>query len=175
HTIDDAEMDVPNVYPNDSNQLGSSERGNSLLDQRHRAVISGWWQLPGQFMTGGIATLASGFPYNITTGADNNGDGTLSDRPVINGAVIGRDTGRGSPTYDFSPFIGRRFRFGDNLTLTGRAEVFNLFNHPNIVGRNGVYGNSPSAQPLPSFGQPLGGINNVDPGREFQFLLQVEF
>ncbi|HVB32991.1 MAG TPA: TonB-dependent receptor, partial [Patescibacteria group bacterium] len=49
HTIDDAEMDVPNVYPNDSNQLGSSERGNSLLDQRHRAVISGWWQLPGQF------------------------------------------------------------------------------------------------------------------------------
>lgn len=175
HTIDDAEMDVPNVYANDSNQLGSYERGNSLLDQRHRAVISGWWQLPGQFVAGGVASLASGFPYNITTGADNNGDGIRSDRPVIDGAVIGRNTGRGSATYDFSPFVGRRFRLGDHLTLTGRAEAFNLFNHPNIVGRNGVYGNSPSGLPLPSFGQPLGGINNVDPGREFQLLIQVEF
>ena len=175
HTIDDAEMDVPNVFPNDSNQLGSYERGNSLLDQRHRAVISGWWQLPGQFVTGGVATLASGFPYNITTGADNNGDGVLSDRPVINGAIIGRDTGRGTPTYDFSPFVARNFRIGENVTLLGRAEAFNVFNHPNIVGRNGIFGNSPSGQPLPSFGQPLGGINNVDPGREFQFLLQVEF
>lgn len=175
HTIDTAEMDVPNVFPNDSNQLGSYERGNSLLDQRHRAVISGWWQLPDQFVTGGIATLASGFPYNITTGADNNGDGTLSDRPAINGAVIGRNTGRGSAIFDFSPFIARQFHFGDNVTLLGRAEAFNVFNHPNIVGRNGIYGNSISGQPLPSFGQPLGGINNVEPGREFQFLVQVQF
>ncbi|MEJ2008667.1 MAG: TonB-dependent receptor [Acidobacteriota bacterium] len=175
HTIDTAEMDVPNVYPNDSNLLGGYERGNSLLDQRHRAVISGWWQLPGQFVTGGIATLASGFPYNFTTGADNNGDGARSDRPVINGAVVGRDTGRGSAIYDFSPFVARQFHFGDRVTLLGRAEAFNVFNHPNIVGRNGVYGNSISAEPLPSFGQPLGGINNVEPGREFQFMIQVEF
>ncbi len=175
HTINDAEMDVPGGDPNDSNQLGSHERGNSLLDQRHRAVFSGWWQLPRAFVVGGIATLASGRPYNITTGADNNGDGVLSDRPVIDGAIIGRDTGRGSPTYDLSPFVERQFSLGERLRVTARAEAFNVFNHPNIVGRNGVYGNSSTGGPLPSFGQPLGGINNVDPGREFQFLASVEF
>lgn len=39
---------------------------------------------------------------------------------------------------------------------------FNPFN----VWRNGVYGNG--ATPLATFGQPLGGINNVDPGRQVQ-------
>ncbi len=175
HTIDDAEMDVPNVYPNDSNQLGRSERGNSLLDQRHRAVISGWWQLPGRFIAGGVATLASGFPYNITTGADNNGDGIRSDRPVMGGGVIGRDTGRGTALFDFSPFLAREFQLGDNVTLSARAEAFNVFNHSNVVGRNGIYGNSLSGQPLSSFGQPLGGINNVESGRKFQFLVRIEF
>jgi hypothetical protein len=175
HTIDDAEMDVPGGDPNDSNQLGRYERGNSLLEQRHRAVISGWWQLPKRFVAGGIATLAAGRPYNITTGVDNNGDGVRSDRPVIDGSAIGRNTGRGSPTYDFSPFVEREFRLGDNLILLGRAEAFNVFNHPNIIGRNSIYGNSASGEPLSSFGKPLGGINNVDPGREFQFLVRVEF
>lgn len=88
--------------------------------------------------------------------------------------IEGRDTGCGSATYDFSPFVARQFRFGDKGALLGRAEAFNVFNHPNIVGRNGIYGNSISGQPLPSFGQPLGGINNVEPDRGFQFLLRVE-
>ncbi len=175
HTINDAEMDAPGGDPNDSNQLGSYERGNSLLDQRHRAVLSGWWQLPAEFTAGAVVTLASGRPYNFTTGADNNGDGVLADRPVLGGAIVGRNIGRGTPAYDFSPFIERVFHLGDRLKLTARAEAFNVFNHPNIVGRNGVYGNAHSGAPLPSFGQPLGGINNVDPGREFQFVARVEF
>jgi len=29
--------------------------------------------------------------------------------------------------------------------------------------------------PLSMFGQALGGISNVDPGREFQFLLRLRF
>lgn len=36
-------------------------------------------------------------------------------------------------------------------------------------------GNSPSGSPLPTLGQPLGGVNNVDAGREFQFLLRLRF
>lgn len=175
HAIDDAEMDAPGGAPNDSNQLGSYERGNDQLDQRHRAVISGWWNLPQKFVLGGIATLGSGFPYNFTTGADNNGDGSLTDRPVINGAVVGRDGGRGKPLYDFSPFIERDFSLRERVRVTARAEAFNVLNHPNIVGFNGVYGNSTAGAPLPSFGQPLGGVSNVEPGREFQFSLRADF
>jgi hypothetical protein len=42
-----------------------------------------------------------------------------------------------------------------------------------VPGRNGTWGNNADGTPLPSFGQPLGGISNVDPGRQFQFLIRV--
>lgn len=120
--------------------------------------------------------LASGRPFNITTGVDNNGDGSFSDRPALGGHVIGRNTGRGTPIYDVLMFIERGFKLsGDRLSLSLRAEGFNLFNHSNIVGRNGTYGNDPSGFPQPFFGQPLGGINNVDPGREFQFMIRLQY
>ena len=55
-------------------------------------------------------TLASGLPFNYTTGTTNSGDtGATTDRPVINGVVVGRNTGRGRPIYDVSPFIERSF------------------------------------------------------------------
>jgi hypothetical protein len=67
---------------------------------------------------GGVATLASGFPYNYTTGVNNAGDtGATTDRPVINGVVVGRNTGRGRAIYDFSPFVERAFSFGAQRLL----------------------------------------------------------
>lgn len=175
HAINTVEVDAPGGDPNDSNQLGRFERGTSLLDQRHRAVISGWWQLPYRLNFGGVATLASGRAFSMTTGADNNGDGALSDRPVIQGAVIGRNTGRGTPVYDFSTYVEREISLGDRVRLSMRGEAFNLFNARNIVGRNGTYGNDPGGVALPTLGQPVGGINNVDPDRQFQFLLRLRF
>ena len=178
HTINTAETDS-NTDPNDANLIGRPERASSLLDQRHRAVISGWWQLPQHFVLGTFTSLASGRPYNITTGADNNGDSTNSDRPVINGAVIGRNVGKGTPIYDVAAFLQREFRLRERLTLSARAEAFNLFNHSNIVLRQGVYGNLVSGLPdpavSPALGQGLGGIANVEPGREFQFQLRLTF
>ncbi|HKC64187.1 MAG TPA: TonB-dependent receptor, partial [Pyrinomonadaceae bacterium] len=168
HTINTVEPDAPGGDPNDVNQVGRLERGDSLLDQRHRAVISGWWRLPFKFVFGGETTLASGRPYNITTGVDNNGDGANSDRPVINGTVIGRNTGRGTPIYDVSSFLERDFNLTERMQLSLRAEGFNLFNHPNILARNGV-------QSAVTFGQGIGGINGVDPGREFQFQLRLRY
>ncbi len=176
HTINTVETDTPGQDPNDSNQLGRFEKADSLLDQRHRAVFSGWWQLPYRLVLGGVTTLASGRPFNITTGIDNNGDGANTDRPVFGNTVIGRNSGRGTPVYDVSMFVEKVFNLaGDNTQLSFRAEGFNLFNHSNIVGRNGVFGNDPTGKPLATFGQPLGGINNVEPGRAFQFMLRLRF
>jgi hypothetical protein len=176
HTINTVEADAPGQDPNDSNLLGSTERATSLLDQRHRAAISGWYQLPLNFTVGGLVTLASGRPFNITTGFDNNGDGSNADRPVINGAVIARNAGRTDPVYDVQLFVEHEIKFpGERIRLDLRAEGFNLFNHSNIVGRNGVFGNDPKGTPSLTFGQPLGGINNVDPGREFQFQIRLRF
>jgi outer membrane receptor protein involved in Fe transport len=178
HTINTAETDY-NSDPNDANLIGRPERATSLLDQRHRAAISGWYQLGWGFTTGTFTTLASSRPYNITTGVDNNGDSTTSDRPVINGAVIGRNAGRGTPTYDAGLFLEREFSIGEHVRVSARAEGSNMFNHSNIVLRQGIYGNLSSGLPdptvSPSLGQGLAGIANVDPGRQFQFQLRLQF
>ena len=53
--------------------------------------------------------MAGGLPYNLTTGTTNSGDtGATTDRPVINGVVVGRNTGRGTPVYYVDPFVEPR-------------------------------------------------------------------
>lgn len=175
HTISTADPDVPGQDPNDSNFLGKAEKGPSLLDQRHRAVLTGWYEFPWRFTAGTSVSLASGRPFNITTGTDNNGDGITSDRPVLNGHLVGRNAGRGTPLYAVDLFVEKQMSLGERLRLSVRGEGYNLFNHNNLFGRNGVYGNDPSGAPLPSFGQPLPGINNTDPARQFQFQLRLDF
>lgn len=93
----------------------------------------------------------------------------------MNGLVIPRNFGQGSETYDVSMFAEKGIHVGERLVTSVRAEAFNLTNHANIVGRNGVFGNLASGQPVAGFGAPLGGINNVDPAREFQFQLRLAF
>ena len=63
----------------------------------------------------------------------------------------------------------------DGRAVTLRGEVFNVTNHANVVGYNGVYGNNTNGQPLATFGQPLGGIANVEPGRQYQLELCLRF
>lgn len=173
HTRNNIEPDAPGGDPNDARQLGR-EWADSLLDQRHRGVLSGWASLPFGFRAGGVFTAASGRPFNITTGADNNGDGSNADRPVVDGRVIGRNAGRGDSVYDVSLFLERDFAIGFG-TLGLRAEVFNATDQENVVGYNGVYGNNADGTPLATFGRPLGGIANVDPGRQYQFQARFRF
>jgi hypothetical protein len=175
HALDTVDPDVPSQNPNDPRQIGEQELGNAIFDQRHRVVLSGVYAAPCGITTGGIATLAGGLPYNVVTGITNSGDtGATSDRPVINGVVIGRNTGRGTPIYDISPFIGKRVALGtDRLHADLRAEAFNALNHRNVVGFSGTYGNG--ASPGPGFGAPLAGVTNQLPARELQFSAQLEF
>lgn len=180
HALDTVDPDVPSQSPNDANFTGHLEKGNAIFDQRHRLVVSGAWQAPRGWTLGTLLTLASGLPYNLTTGVDNNGDGSNSDRPVIHGVVIGRNTGRGAPIYDAGAFLERRFAppplgFLSRASVTLRAEGFNLLNHANVVGYNGVYGNLATGAPLPTFGEPLSGASNSLPGRELEFSAKFAF
>ena len=122
-----------------------------------------------------VATVGSGLPYNIVTGVKNSGDtGATTDRPVINGAVVERNAGRGRAIYEVSPFIERPFALGsERVQLNLRVEAFNVFNHPNFVGYSGTYGNG--AAPGPGFGQPLAGITNQLPARSLQFAAKLMF
>ncbi len=65
-----------------------AERARSLLDRRHRFVLSGVCDLPPALMRlrlAPILRLASGAPFNLSLGVDRNLDDVDNDRPVFNG------------------------------------------------------------------------------------------
>ena len=172
HAIDNVDPDVPSQNPNDANFTGQAEKASAIFDQRQRLVLSGVWVAKWGLHIGGIATVATGLPYNFVTGTTNSGDtGATTDRPVIDGVVVGRNAGRGTSTYDISPLVERPVRIGEHLRIEPRIEVFNLLNHPNFVGFSGTYGNGSIAGP--GFGQPLAGITNQLPARSIQFAIKV--
>ena len=178
------EPDGNGIGPNESNitALGEVERGPSVVDQRHRGVVTVNYRFPWDFTAGTVSTFASARPFNATTGVDNNGDGINNDRPVINGVIISKSAFRGSPTSEVNAFVEKRFKTSDRTSILLRLEGFNLFNHGNFLGRGvTVYGDGLVA--APTFGQFVGGVGtatnaipafaNIDPPRTFQ--LQARF
>ncbi|HET9742213.1 MAG TPA: carboxypeptidase regulatory-like domain-containing protein [Terriglobales bacterium] len=174
HAIDNVDPDTPGGNPNDPNFPNNQEQGNAIFDQQHRFVLSGAYAAPWGVNVGGVATLASGLPFNFVTGTANSGDnGATTDRPVINGIVVPRNAGRGNAIYEVSPFVEKDFPIGEKWHVRGRVEAFNVFNHPNFVGYSGTFGNG--AAPGPGFGQPLTGVTNQLPARSLQFSLRLTY
>jgi hypothetical protein len=174
HTLDNVDPDSTSQNPNDPNQIGQAEYGNALYDQRNRFVLSGFYTVPLKVRIGGIATLAGGLPYNLTTGLTNSGDtGATTDRPLINGTIVGRNVGRGTPVYYVDPFVERDFAFFERVHLDLRAEAFNVLNHANFVTFNGVYGTN--LTPSLTLGTPTYGITAQLPARQLQFTAKVSF
>jgi len=179
-----AEPDGNGINPNESNisRLGEEERGPSVVDQRHRAVITFSYDLPYHVTAGTVTQLASARPFNATTGVDNNGDAANNDRPVIDGRVIGKSAFRGTGTQDVSVFVEERLQLRGR-TLLLRLEGFNLFNHGNLLGRaQTTYGNTDA--PNSTFGQlvsvgsadnAIPGLANIDPPRMFQLQARYLF
>jgi hypothetical protein len=178
YTLSKAEDDyidlVTNVQPQDPlNQAG--EKGPSLLDERHRVVFSGIWDLSGytdnvildNFQLSTIWTYGSGRPYNILAGYDRNGNGdATSDRPE----GVGRNAGDGPDYFSVDLRISKRIPLpgeGNNLEFT--IEAFNLFNRTNYSEVNPVYG--PGPEPLSTFGQPTAAY----PARQIQLGVHYYF
>jgi hypothetical protein len=186
------EPDGNGINPNDANiaRLGEQERGPSVVDQRHRAVITFSYRLPYHFTVGTLGQFASSRPFNATTGVDNNGDGANNDRPVINGVVIPKSAFRGTPTSEVAIFVENRIRLSERVSLLLRLEGFNIFNHANMLGRaqtiySVVSGGLDTAAVRPDFGaltttftnaaatNAIPAFANIDPPRMFQ--LQARF
>jgi outer membrane receptor protein involved in Fe transport len=178
------EPDGNGIGPNDANisRLGEEERGLSVVDQRHRAVITASYNLPYNVTLGTLMQLASARPFNSVTGIDNNGDGANNDRPVIDGKVIAKSSFAGTGTQDVGLFVEGRIKHGGQSILL-RLEGFNLFNHANVLGRaQTTY--SDTATVNPTFGQivaaagvtnALPALANIDPPRMFQFQIRYLF
>ena len=133
-----------------------ADKGPSDNDQRHRIVVSGSFadgegplrRALGGFQVGYVVAYASGAPFNVVTGTDNNNDTTVNDRP----AGVGRNSARMPATSSVDVRLLRAFRLGDQQRIEVMVEAFNLLNHVNVLNVNNTYGNG--ATPLASFGQP---------------------
>ncbi len=98
---------------------------------------------------GVAACVASGQPVCPTAttflapaGANPSGPidsftGGLVDFQFLNGN-LGRNVGIGDPFYRFDLGVGKTFHVGERVALEFRADIVNLFNHPNFILFNGA-------------------------------------
>ncbi len=161
----------PFFLPADNFKLGP-EWGRADFDQRHRFNFGGFLELPGEFRLGSIFSTASGAPFNITTGFDNNGDTTGNDRP----SGINRNTGRGPASVQLDVRLTKTFKLappfhGDEpLTkhelhnLEFSVDAFNAINHTNLANIVGT-------QSSPFFGR----ANSASPARTIQLSVKYLF
>lgn len=172
------------LYPQNSNCL-QCERGLSAFDVRHRFVTSVLYDLPvgrgrsldinnpvvngviGGWQIGGIWTVQSGLPQNITIGGvDRSNTGVGYDRPIATGISpylshptpsrwynpdafveapsgslgnVGRNTlvGPGIFALDMDAHKEFRMPYREGHLLQFRIEAFNVMNHPVWTAPNG--------------------------------------
>jgi len=126
------------------------EMGRADFDIRHKVNLAGVFDLPFRSLQlGAVLTLASGAPFDITTGFDDNGDTEATDRP----AGVTRNTGQGPGFAQLDlrlskPFtVGRALESGRPGRLELGLDAFNVLNHTNYDKVIGV-------QSSPFFGRP---------------------
>jgi hypothetical protein len=105
-----------------------SQRGLSQLDQRNRFVLDGGWTPTSgplrRFIVAGVLNEAAGRPYTAVF------DTSVLNFSMVPGEGFNSFTGPGVNNFDFS--VARDLRLSERFTLRLKAEVFNLFNHPNF-------------------------------------------
>jgi hypothetical protein len=155
--LDDS-IDITNLQTAQDNNNPGLERSPSVLDQRHRFVVSGvvtspfmqsdsvlWHRLLSNFTLSSIVELSAGRPFNILTGSDTNLDQQSgTDRPNVDsqgnltlpalGEIgnIGRNVGVAPGFASVNLRVARAVPIRESLRLELIAEAFNLFNRVNI-------------------------------------------
>lgn len=145
------------------------EWGRADFDQRHRFNLAGTLDLPRNWRLGTFVTLASGVPFNVTTGRDDNGDSLANDRPL--GGT--RNTGKGPNLAQVDlrvtkllkvPRLVDRRKDATSNNLEISVDFFNLFNRANFDNFIGV-------QSSPFFGR----ANSAKQARAIQFSTRYKF
>jgi hypothetical protein len=181
--------DIPNQY------------GLSDFDARHRFVLSAMYDLPftGHALTRGwqIATVVqsqSGNPVNIVTTNSSLNGVPNTVRPDVTGPIriigsvdqwfdqsvfvavnrfgnLGRNVVIGPPFHNTDLSIMKNMRPGGRLALQFRADVFDLFNHPNFGPPGNVVG-SPTFGKISRTRLPTGEVGS---SRQIQLAVRLSF
>jgi len=134
HLIDDGIVNTSDaLVPADFRR----ERSRSLLDRRHRFVLSGTFDTPGylgKLRFSPIFRVASGAPFNISVGGiDRNLDDVSNDRPIFTGDMKLLRARRPGEPLDSSilnffalPSIGQTGNLPRNAGLGPKLFLFDL-------------------------------------------------
>ena len=182
--------DAPYTLPQ-SSYTDAGEWARPFWQARHRVFLSSNISLPFSLRANVSLNAASGAPYNITTGRDNNGDGNFNDRPSVvdvnnSNAIITRfgtldptaingdlprNAGTNPATVMLDLNFNRTFMIGRGANgnetryrLTINAAAYNALNRANPLGLNGVLAS-------PFFGR----ANAAAPARRIEFGLRFNF
>ena len=132
--------------------------GPSRQDVRHRVQLQA--NVPLMFGVRGNFNfnVASGVPYNVTTGTDDNDDGVFNDRPE----GVERNSLRGAPTWGLNLNLSKRIAFGPSASGSPRpAAQQRGFGGPG--GRGGQGGAGLSRYSMEVFLQAQNVLNHVTP------------
>jgi hypothetical protein len=175
-----------------SSSSDSGEMARPSWEATHQLIAFSNYALPHAVNLSFQFNAASGQPYNVTTGFDNNGDGVFNDRPVYatqgsnvgvpvydtrfgplspegTGASLGRDAGTLPWNVHLDANVSHSFALPNRAGKEGRALAVNvrstnLLNHNNVLAVGGVLGS-------PFFGQAY----QSDPGRRVEAGLRYSF
>jgi hypothetical protein len=174
------------------------DRSLSDDNQKHRVVVDGTLhssyapadtlmkKVTHGFELTGTLQYYSAFPFNITSGASANTTANIqgtSLRPclpgqaagcalALPGTMIGRNAGRGFPSFNINTRVSRTFAFGQRYKLQTIAEAFNVVNTRNDLFPTGNFGTGtyPTA-PASTFRTPTAA---ADP-RSIEFAAKLSF
>lgn len=131
------------------------ERGDANFDVRQRFVYSFIWDLPrfndrgflGGWQVASIGTFRTGQPYSVISCCDENLNGNLTDRVVLqsNGlALTGRNQFRAPGIYNVDLTVNKFVRLSESKRIEIRSEFYNLFNrtHYGIPVHQLAFGNA---------------------------------
>ncbi len=141
----------------------------STLDERHRISVNAIVDLPWGFLLSGWGTFATGRPYLVYTGTDDNNDGVLTNDYPAEGRNTGRAPGQ---AFLFKYVFAQRnvnLRLSKVFTYRGynlevMLDVFNVFNWTNFGGYVGRMN-------LATFGKPTtaGAPRQIQLGTKLSF------
>jgi hypothetical protein len=104
----------------------------SRNDIRQRWVVSGVYDLPLGFQTSGILTYRSGLPFSAFTGVDSNRDSQFTDKPIINGKPLLRNSFRQPNFINLDFRISKNIKLYESHSLSVVFDMFNLTNKKNF-------------------------------------------
>ena len=114
YTLNYAKSNTDGVASFPSNQYDLAlDYGRGAFDVRNRLFLGGTISLPYAFRVSPFLVASSGVPFNVTSGADMNGDSVFTDRPTFaqfqtalaNAEALG--TVRSGVSFDCQPSAGQ--------------------------------------------------------------------